>query len=91
MGADVIDQGAAWNVYLELMSDSRVRFVPEPAGIESAWRKLTHKAHPATNMWTDAYLLAFADLCELRVVTFDQAFRRLASSRAVVLNPGSRG
>lgn len=91
MGADVIGQSAAWDVYLQLMSDSRVRFLSEPADIEAAWRKLTRKAHPATNVWTDAYLLAFADLSELQVVTFDQAFRRLAGSRAVELNQGSRG
>ena len=86
MGEDVLTQSAAWDVYRRLMSDSRVRFLPEPPGLESAWRRLTRKAQPSTNAWTDAYLLAFAEVSGLQVATFDQAFRRLAGDRAVTLN-----
>lgn len=87
MGNDAIGQNAAWDVYLRLMSDSRLRFLPEPAGLEAAWRRLTRRAQASPNTWTDAYLLAFAETSDLQVITFDQAFRRLAGERALPPHP----
>jgi predicted nucleic acid-binding protein len=76
MGIDVVGQVKAWHVYEELMRDFRVRFVPEPAGLEQRWQQFTRGSRPATNLWTDAYLAAFAQLRDLCLVSFDEGFSR---------------
>src|SRR5713226_7464511 len=85
MGVDVFTLVEAWDVYHELVRDSRVQFPAEPAGIEDLWRQFTKKSQPATNLWTDAYLQAFAQLKDLQVVSFDQGFRRFTDPPAVIL------
>ena len=71
MGVDVVTLKEAWQVYQKFIKDERVIFLPEPAGIEEVWRKLTQGSTSATNTWTDAYLCAFASVRNLRVVSFD--------------------
>jgi hypothetical protein len=71
MGADVVTQKEAWQVYQNLSKDQRVTFLPEPSGIEEGWRRLTQSGTAATNTWTDAYLCAFAAIRNLQIVTFD--------------------
>ncbi len=86
MGADLFTQARAWDVYQDLNRDSRVHFLEEPAAIEALWQQLTKKSQPATNLWTDAYLQAFAQLKDLEVVTFDHGFRRFTGPEAVILS-----
>src|SRR6266403_327118 len=74
MGIDVVGQVAAWQVYGELTRDFRVRFVPEPVGLEQRWQQFTQESRATTNLWTDAYLAALAQLRDLCVVSFDKAF-----------------
>jgi toxin-antitoxin system PIN domain toxin len=76
MGIDVIGQIAAWQVYSELTRDFRVRFVPEPVGLEQRWQQFTQESRATTNLWTDAYLAALSQLRDLCVVSFDKAFDR---------------
>jgi toxin-antitoxin system PIN domain toxin len=76
MGMDVVGQVAAWQVYRELTRDFRVRFVPEPVGLEQRWQQFTQESRATTNLWTDAYLAALAQLRDLCVVSFDKAFDR---------------
>ena len=83
MGVDVIGQSQAWKVYRELRRDFRVSFVSEPPGIEELWCKLTQNPQPATHLRTDAYLQAFAQLARMSVVSFDQAFRRVAEAQVL--------
>ncbi len=85
MGVDAIGQVAAWEVYRNMTADPRVRFLSEPAGLQESWRQLTRKPQPATNLWTDAYLQAFARLQDLQVVSFDQGFRRFADPAPLIL------
>ena len=85
MGVDVFTLAGAWKIYNELIRDSRVRFLTEPAGIEDLWRQFTQETRPATNVWTDAYLQAFAQLKNVYVVSFDRGFRRFEDPEAVIL------
>ena len=85
MGADVIQQPQAWEVYEALKSDSRVRYFDEPAGIEQQWRELTQKPQPAVKLWTDGYLQAFAHLWNLQVVSFDRGFETAGGGKALIL------
>jgi toxin-antitoxin system PIN domain toxin len=72
MGVDVVTQPEAWRVYQKLAGDPRVSFSDEPAGLEEVWQRLSLEPRAATNLWTDAYLQAFAQLREFSVVTFDK-------------------
>jgi predicted nucleic acid-binding protein len=75
MGADVVTQKEAWQVYQNLSKDHRVTFFPEPAGIEDEWQRLTQSGSSSTNTWTDAYLAAFATIRNLSIVSFDGGIR----------------
>ena len=75
MGADVVTQKEAWQVYQKLSRDQRVAFLPEPSGIEDEWQRLTQSGSSSTNTWTDAYLAAFAALRNLQIVSFDGGMR----------------
>jgi toxin-antitoxin system PIN domain toxin len=75
MGADVVTQKEAWQVYQNLSKDQRVTFLHEPSGIEDEWRRLTQSGSSSTNTWTDAYLAAFASIRSLKIVSFDSGMR----------------
>lgn len=85
MGVDVLTPLGAWEVYDRFARDVRVRFVFEPSGMEEAWRQSTKYSQPATNLWTDAYLQAFARLKGLHVVSFDRGFRRFGEPQPLIL------
>jgi toxin-antitoxin system PIN domain toxin len=85
MGADVVTQKEAWQVYQKLSRDPRVTFLHEPSGIEDEWRQLTQSGSTSTNTWTDAYLAAFALIRGLKVVSFDGDFEKLLRTNAIIL------
>src|SRR5262249_21175004 len=66
----------AWIEWDELLSDSAVRYVPEPKNSESYWRALTDRRTASPKLWMDAYLAAFALAGKMRLVTTDHAFRQ---------------
>jgi hypothetical protein len=72
MHASVLTQGEAWRVYESLRHDERTLFLPEPDGIEEGWKKLATRQRPSGSLWTDNYLRAFANLADLKIVTFNQ-------------------
>ncbi len=76
----------AWRAYDEILSDKRVRFTEEPTGIEVAWRTMTQQKTFSTNIWTDAYLAAFAIAADLEVITFDKGFRQFKGLRHTILS-----
>jgi toxin-antitoxin system PIN domain toxin len=80
MGDEVRTQPQAWAVYDRWLSDPRVEFVDEPAGLETRFRVLTRLRQPATKDWADSYLGAFATVGQLTLVTFDRALRSKAKS-----------
>jgi toxin-antitoxin system PIN domain toxin len=86
MGVDVISQSEAWKTYHRILSDSRVQFSSEPAGIDHLWQHLSRGSYPAANLWTDAYIQAFAQLRELQVVSFDKGFRRFVDPEPLILS-----
>lgn len=76
MGPNVLTAKQAWDLYDAFYTDRRVTFVPEPQGIEEAWRAATKEPRTGPNFWTDAYLSAFAYAAGFTIVTFDRGFRR---------------
>jgi predicted nucleic acid-binding protein len=47
------------------------RVLTEPAGLSETWRGFTPKQAESPNLWTDAYLCAFAAAGQLTLATFD--------------------
>lgn len=78
MGVDeVMSQAEAWHAYDAWFTDSRVVFLPEAAGLEAEFRRITiHKSLIGPKDWADSYLTAFAQVTGLTLVTFDRAFER---------------
>lgn len=75
MGNDVRNMAGAWAAWDRLVVDSRVRFMNEPVHIEIAFRSQSRLLTPSPKVWADAYLLAFASLAGLTLVTFDRSLR----------------
>lgn len=74
MGKDVVTPLEAWRVYDEWRSDDRVIFLPERASFNEEWRRVGHQISGGPNIWTDAYLAAFALHAGATVITLDRAF-----------------
>jgi hypothetical protein len=85
MGPNVLAASEAWRVYDAFYTDSRIRFLAEPASIESYWRSVTRHHRAAPNFWTDAYLSAFATAAGLTLVTFDRGFPRTGAAEIRLL------
>jgi len=83
---DVLTMSDAWRAYDEMVSDERVVYAEEPADIEAEWRNLTQRLIFSTNIWTDAYLAAFAQVADFEVVTLDKGFSQYKDVRVTVLS-----
>ena len=59
-----------------------IAFLPEPDGLEKDFRTRSRLPSRSPKVWADAYLLAFASVAGLKLVTFD---RGLKSGGAEVL------
>jgi toxin-antitoxin system PIN domain toxin len=76
MGGDkVLSQAEACRVYDRWSEDERIVFLEEPATIEASVRALSHGKRPSPKDWADSYLMAFATVAGLRLVTFDKAMQ----------------
>jgi hypothetical protein len=82
--SDALSMLDAWQAYEEILADERVVFAEEPDKIEPAWRGYTHRSTFSTNVWTDAYLAAFAQTSGFELVTFDAAFRLYAGLKHTI-------
>ena len=76
MGKFVLNQKDAWKCYDALCRDDRVAFSGEPSSIEEIWRTLTRSRYQRHQVWTDAYLAAFAISAQLPLSTLDHRFRQ---------------
>ena len=88
MGVDVLGQRAAWQAYHRWFQDERTEFHREPESpeFEKRFQELSSKASPSPKLWADAYIAAFAKTAGMTLVTFDRAFRNVASLSATVLS-----
>jgi toxin-antitoxin system PIN domain toxin len=75
----------AWLAYDAILTDPRVGFTPEPAGLETHWRGFTQQNRFSPNVWNDAYLAAFAIAGGYELVTFDQGFAQYPGLRYTLL------
>jgi len=75
MGNDTRSMSEAWNLWDRIWADDRVAFLPEPEDIEKDFRSRSRLSSPSPKVWADAYLLAFAYVAGVKLVTFDQALK----------------
>ena len=75
MGKDTKSMSESWNLWDRVWADDRIIFLPEPEDLEKEFRKRSRLSSPSPKVWADAYILAFASVADLKLVTFDQALK----------------
>jgi toxin-antitoxin system PIN domain toxin len=75
MGKDARTISEAWSLWDRIWADTRIVFLPEPDDIEREFRSRSRLSSRSPKMWADAYLLAFAAVAGLKLVTFDRALK----------------
>lgn len=73
MGDDVRTQIECWQTYEAFLQDSRVQFLADVEGISTALRRHSSSDQVAPKRWSDDILVAFADVYQVKIVTFDRA------------------
>ncbi|MGO4883002.1 MAG: TA system VapC family ribonuclease toxin [Bryobacteraceae bacterium] len=88
MEEEIMTQRGAWAAYHRWFEDGRVAFMPEPASaeFEHFFHSASLRERPATKLWADAYLAAFARTAGLRLVTFDRTFPKIAGLDLTLLS-----
>jgi toxin-antitoxin system PIN domain toxin len=82
LGKDVRNMPQAWDLWDKVWIDPRIAFLPEPENLETELRMHTSVPSRSPKVWADAYLLSFAIVAGLKLVTFDRAIQ---SRRADIL------
>ncbi len=79
MGPDVLPPKAAIEALETLEADERAVLLHEPDGLDATLRSLVAACATTPNLWSDAYLAAFASVTGLKLVTFDHGFSKFPS------------
>ena len=85
MGDQVLSPSAAWKKLHEFLALPEVRGLAEPAGLDERLGNFCNLGRTSPNLWTDAYLAAFAKCAGLRLVTFDYGFSRFQGLELLIL------
>ncbi len=85
MQDDAVTMAKAWAFYDAFLGDDRVYFAQEPAGLEQNWRRHTNKRAYTHRVWSDAYLVAFAEAAGLKNVSFDRGLGEYSGVRPLIL------
>ena len=91
MGEQVLAPSAAWKRRGEFLALPEVQSLPEPAGLDEQLGRFCGLGRTSPNLWTDAYLAAFAKSMGLRLVTFDHAFCKFEGLDLLTLKPEAEG
>lgn len=77
----------AWATYRRFLALPLGCFLAEPAGIEAQFQTLSTGSGFVHRLWTDAYLAAFAQASQCRLVSLDADFKRFAGLNFLHLAP----
>ena len=88
MGRDVLSPKAAVMALEILEADDRIVLLHEPDGLDEPLKKLVNTCAATPNLWTDAYLAAFASTAELKLASFDRGFLKFPSLAFLLLVSG---
>jgi len=75
MGKDTKTMSEAWSLWDRVWADTRIAFLPEPDDLEKEFRLRSRLSSRSPKVWADAYLLAFATVGGVKLVTFDRALQ----------------
>jgi len=79
MGSDVKTMSEAWALWDRVCADDRIALLADPESIEPEFRQFSALHIASPKIWADAYLVAFAAVAGLKLVTFDRALRPLGA------------
>jgi toxin-antitoxin system PIN domain toxin len=65
----------AWGIYRTYLDQEDVDFLSESSAVEGEFQTLTCQPGFSPQLWTDAYLAAFARCVGCRIVSFDSDFK----------------
>jgi toxin-antitoxin system PIN domain toxin len=85
MGPDVLPPETALGAMEVLENDERVVSAPEPPGLDRTLRDCVMGRTSTPNLWSDAYLAAFALANDVELVSFDKGFRKFDGLRFSLL------
>ena len=86
MQEEVVSPDEAWQAYRALRLDWRVGYEAEPIELLETWQTFTEGPRTSPNLWTDAYLCAFANAARLTLVTFDAKIPSTADLNCLLLS-----
>jgi len=75
MREDIKSMSEAWGLWDRVWADTRIAFLPEPDDLEKEFRSRSRLSSRSPKVWADSYLLAFAAVAGLKLVTFDRALQ----------------
>lgn len=75
MGTDSKTMAEAWSLWDQIWADPRISFLQEPEALENEFRARSQLTSSLPKVWADAYLLAFAHVAGLKLITFDRALK----------------
>jgi toxin-antitoxin system PIN domain toxin len=79
MRNDAKTMSEAWALWDKVCADDRIAMLAEPEAIEPEFRRISALRSASPKVWADAYLVAFASVAGLKLVTFDQGLRSLGA------------
>ena len=77
MWSDVKTMSEAWALWDKVCADNRIALLARPEAIEPEFRRFSALRTSSPKVWADAYLVAFAAVAGLKLVTFDRGLRSL--------------
>lgn len=89
MGTHVLSPAAAWKQCVDLLALPEIQLQAEPRALDETWAGFSDLGRTSPNLWTDAYLAAFAKCAGLRLVTFDKGFSAFPGLDCLILQPGA--
>jgi uncharacterized protein len=89
MQEEVMSPNEAWQAYRALRLDRRIGYAAEPNELRETWQAFTEGPSTSPNLWTDAYLSAFASTARLTLVTFDAKIPAREDVSCLLLTVGS--
>ena len=86
MGDQVMTPSAAWAKLREFLALPEIQDLAEPPGLDAPLEEFCNLGRTSPNLWTDAYLAAFARCAGLRLVTLDHGFSRFSGLELLILH-----
>ena len=85
MGPDVLTPQSAIAALEQLEADERISLVHEPDDLDPTLKTFASPCKTTPNLWSDAYLAAFAKVSGLKLSTFDGGFKKFAGLNFLAL------